>query len=109
MKAMLADRDQDLPWFPRKMPTATANAVFVVSAGILSMMILTHFKENRDEPKLLSKSERPRRFLFGGSGWRHNDRVGVLDSRGGGKCFLYITLRGIDVASLLSGALADCT
>ena len=34
----LADRDQDLPWFSRKTPTARANAAYEVSGGTRNKM-----------------------------------------------------------------------
>lgn len=38
------------------------------------MYKLTHFKEDRDEPEPLSKSERSKRLVVRGSGLRHDEK-----------------------------------
>ena len=64
------------------MPTATANAIYGVSAGPVNMIfILTQLKDDGDEPELLSESERSERIVFRGSGLRHEKSFGRQGTR----------------------------
>jgi hypothetical protein len=72
-----------------------------------TMNKLTHFKENRDEPEPLSKSERSERLVVRGSGLRHGGKQTALSVWLREICFLIYLCR-VFCGPLFPGPLGLC-